>query len=179
MVTGCGRRCSSTTEPGVDQLKISKSGKSGTGVRLRFDLIESSVVEQLFGELAAVLADETDDEVRRRLYPDAYADAEAEAAYRDLTEAGLRLERSERLDACLDELRAGRSLRRTEVVLDADGTERWLRVLNDLRLSLGTRLAISEDDSYVLDPNDPDAELRARYLWLTALQDSLVTAVMG
>lgn len=160
-------------------MKISKSGKGGTGVRIRFDLIESSVVEQLFAELTAVLTDETDDEVRRRLYPDAYADAEAAEAYRDLTETGLRLERCERLDECLDELRAGRSLRRTEVVLDADGTERWLRVLNDLRLALGTRLAISEDDSYVLDPHDPDAELRARYLWLTALQDSLVTAVMG
>src|SRR5579875_15475 len=122
-VTGCGRRCSRTTEPGIDQLKISKSGKGGTGVRIRFDLVESSVVEQLFAELTAVLTDETDDEVRRRLYPDAYADAEAAAAFRDLTETGLRLERCERHDECLDELRAGRSLRRTEVVLDADGTE--------------------------------------------------------
>jgi hypothetical protein len=65
------------------------------------------------------------------------------------------------------------------VILDGDGAERWMRVLNDLRLTLGTQLNISEDDDYELDEQDPQVHLRARYLWLTALQDALVTTVMG
>jgi hypothetical protein len=70
-------------------------------------------------------------------------------------------------------------VRRTEVTLDADGAERWMRVLNDLRLTLGTQLNISEDDDYELDERDPQVQLRARYVWLTALQDALVRTVMG
>ena len=62
---------------------------------------------------------------------------------------------------------------------DAEAVERWLRVLNDLRLSVGTRIGITEDDDNALDESDPLVHLRARYLWLTALQDALVTTVMG
>ena len=61
---------------------------------------------------------------------------------------------------------------RTEVDLDADGAERWIRVLNDLRLALGTRLGITEDDDDELDESDPQVAPRARYCWLTALQDA-------
>jgi hypothetical protein len=151
------------------------------GARIRLNLAESHVLEQLFGELQDVLepgALAPSDPVRQRLYPAAYADPDADVAYRDITEAALRADRNERTDQCLAELLQGRTLRRTEVMLDADGVERWIRVLNDLRLTFGTRLDISEDDDYELDERDPQVHLRARYLWLTALQDALVTAVM-
>ena len=52
-------------------------------------------------------------------------------------------------------------------------------MLNDLRLTFGTRLDISEDDDFDLDESDPDVQLRARLPWLTALQDALVMTVMG
>lgn len=155
--------------------------RAGEEVRLRLNVAESHALEQLFGELQEVLAPdalEPSDPVRARLYPAGYADPDAARAYRELTEAGLREDRSARVDECLAELVGSRSVRRTEVRLDADAAERWLRVLNDLRLALGTRLGISEDDDYVLDEDDPQAHLRARYLWLTALQDALVTAVL-
>lgn len=151
------------------------------GARIRLNLAESHVLEGLFGELQDVLeagALGPSDPVRKRLYPAAYDDPDAEHAYRDLTESGLRADRNERTDQCLAELLQGRSLRRTEVVLDGDGVERWIRVVNDLRLTFGTRLDITEDDDYELDERDPQVHLRARYLWLTALQDALVTAVM-
>lgn len=155
--------------------------RSGDGARIRLNLAESHVLEQLFGELQEVLAPDAlapSDPVRERLYPAGYADPDAAQAYRELTEAGLREERSARVDECLADLVSNRTLRRTEIRLDADGVERWLRVLNDLRLALGTRLGISEDDDYGIDESDPLAPLRARYLWLTALQDGLVTAVL-
>jgi hypothetical protein len=161
-------------------VKLSRDGDGRARVRL--NLAESHVLEQLFHELLDVLAPDAlgpDDPVRRRLYPAAYADAGEAQAFRELTEAGLQADRSERVEGCLADLRSGRTIRRTEVVLDGEAAERWLRVLNDLRLAFGTRLQISEDDDYELDETDPDVQLKARYLWLTALQDALVTTVMG
>jgi hypothetical protein len=155
--------------------------RHGDGARIRLNLAESHVLEQLFGELQDVLepgALGPSDPVRQRLYPAAYEDPDADVAYREITEAALRADRNARTDRCLAEVLQGRSLRRTEVALDADGVERWIRVLNDLRLTFGTRLDISEDDDYELDERDPQVHVRARYLWLTALQDALVTAVM-
>ena len=158
--------------------------RSGDRVRVRLNLAESHVLAQLFGELQDVLepgALPPSDPVRQRLYPAGYDDPGAADAFRELTEGALRRERSERVDQCLGELIEGRSLRRTEVLLDADTADRWIRVLNDLRLTFGTRLEITEDDDFGvedLDPDDPEAHLRARYLWLTALQDVLVTALM-
>jgi hypothetical protein len=156
--------------------------KSGDGVRIRLNLAESHVLEQLFGELRDLLepdALDAADPVQRRLYPAGYDDPEAAEAFRELIEAGLRQDRTERVDKCLAELHAGRLLVRTDVNLDAEATERWLRALNDLRLSFGTRLGITEDDDNTLDDKDPQIGLKARYLWLTALQDVLVTTVMG
>jgi hypothetical protein len=156
--------------------------RSADGVRIRLNLAESHVLEQLFQELQGILEPGglgRSDPVQRRLYPAAYDDAEQAQAFRDLTETALRQERSERVDECLGELRRSRSLVRTDVHLDAMATERWLRVLNDLRLSFGTRLGITEDDDNAMDETDPQIGLRARYLWLTALQDVLVTTVMG
>jgi hypothetical protein len=161
-------------------VKITPDGAGGARVRL--NLAESHVLEQLFHELEDVLDPDVlgrDDPVRRRLYPAAYDDATEAQAYRELTEAGLQADRLDRVDECLADLRAGRSIRRTEVALDGESAERWLRVLNDLRLAFGTRLQISEDDDYELDETDPEVQLKARYLWLTALQDGLVTTLMG
>jgi hypothetical protein len=117
--------------------------------------------------------------VRERLYPAAYADGADAAAFRELTEAGLQQDRSERLERCRSELRRARSILRTELVLGPDDADRWIRVLNDARLTIGTRLDISEDDDGRLDASDPDVRDRARYVWLTALQDLLVTGLMG
>ena len=59
----------------------------------------------------------------------------------------------------------------------ADAT-RWLQVLNDLRLALGTRLGISEDDDEP-DLDDPEQQPRLLYHWLTAVQDTVVQHLMG
>lgn len=160
-------------------MKVTRHGES---VRARFSLAEAHLLDEVFGELADVLAPDAlpaTDPVRARLYPAGYEDAEDAAAYRELTEAGLHQDRSERLERCRSELRKARLRVRTEVVLAPDAADRWIRVLNDLRLTLGTRLDITDDDDYDLDEEDPDIRERARYVWLTALQDLLVTALMG
>jgi hypothetical protein len=145
-------------------------------VRIRLEPVESGLLETLLDDLSGVLpALEDDDPVRQRLFPSAYTDEEAASEFRSFTEDALRESRIERLAMCRAELISAGS----EVVLDDDAAGRWLAVLNDLRLTIGTRLEVSEDDDPRIDPADPQAQSRAIYQWLTAMQDSLVHAVSG
>ncbi|MCL6568207.1 MAG: DUF2017 domain-containing protein [Meiothermus silvanus] len=55
--------------------------------------------------------------------------------------------------------------------------EAWLRVLNDLRLVLGTRLDVDETTLALgLDPRDPKAPDLALYGYLSWLQEQAVEA---
>lgn len=144
-------------------------------LRMKLEPVEVSLLESLLDELTVMLeSDDADDPVVARLYPSAYTDdAAAEADYRSITESGLRSDRQERVGQCVAELALGR-----EVDLgDPDAARRWIQVLNDLRLSLGTRLGITEDEPEI-DPTDPEAQPRLVYYWLTAVQDSVVTGMM-
>jgi hypothetical protein len=145
-------------------------------VRLQFLPTEALVLAAFFDEIAeSIEADALagDDPVRMRLFPAAYPnDADADDEYRSFTESGLRAERSARAQACSEQLRRGADV----TLADGEG-ERWLQALNDLRLALGTRLDITEDEPD-LDPSEPDFHERSAYYWLTALQDSLVRALM-
>jgi hypothetical protein len=148
-------------------------------LQMRLEPVEVSLLRTLFDELAGLLdgrdGDGADD-VRARLSPPAFRDDEAaDQEFRRLTAASLRGERDERLDACRADLRGGGLVDLTE----EDAAQRWIRVLNDLRLTFGTRLGVGEDDGYELDPDDPDVELRAVYQWLTAVQDAVVVELMG
>src|SRR5262249_19076875 len=65
-----------------------------------------------------------------------------------------------------------------ELVLDAERTARWLTVLNDARLAVGTALDVTQDwDFAAHNPRDPDYELPAVYAWMTELLAELVDAV--
>jgi hypothetical protein len=167
--------------------------RSGKGVRLRLGAEEAAVVRTLVEQLVALVderpagkgelagfgisddAETPDDPVLARLFPDAYReDPDAAHEFRRYTESGLRDRK--RLDAgiVLDGLRPG------EITLDADQAQAWLRVLNDVRLALGTRLDITEefyDRLDRLDVSDPRYPTFAVYDWLTVLQESLVRAL--
>jgi hypothetical protein len=145
--------------------------------RIRLEAVESSLLGSLFDDLEGALQTLPDDDpVRQRLFPAAYlSDDEATAEFRSLTEESLRDSKAHRLGECRAELPSGEG----DIDLDDEATQRWLTVLTDLRLAIGTRLNVSEDDDPTIDPEDPDAQLRAIYHWLTALQDSLVHVVMG
>lgn len=122
-----------------------------------------------------------EDEVLRRLFPDAYAaqDPQASADFRRFTERGLRERKAAAARGMLATLdpvvgQGGR------VQLDADGARTWLAALNDIRLALGTRLGVSED-------RDPEEDLAqddpARWAWAvydftTHLQETLVRSLL-
>ena len=123
-------------------------------------------------ELRGRVDQERDHRDLRRLFPPAHADdQEAEDAYRRLVRSQLDVGR-ERAIATVQ-----RTLRND--TLSTEDAESWLRVLNDLRLVLGTRLDVTEEMSFDLDPNDPAAAELAVYAYLSWLQEQLVEALMA
>ncbi|MDT4936911.1 MAG: hypothetical protein QOG80_582 [Pseudonocardiales bacterium] len=155
-----------------------KISRRAGGVRLRLDAVEATVLAALFADFAEVMeADElaVDDDVRGRLFPAAYpGDESATAEFRAMTESGLRTDRAERARSCAAQLTEG-----GELQLADEDADTWIRALNDLRLTLGIRLGVTEDD-VDLDrgEHDPDAQEWAVYHWLTGLQDLMVRALM-
>jgi len=162
--------------------------------RLRLDFAEAEVtlLRDLLGRVGDLLADtdtdtgtgtgsDTDaerrtpaDPVLARLLPDAHReDRDVAAAYRDLTEAGLREDKQADVGAVLAALPAEAG---SAVLDDPDA---WLRAVNDIRLMMGVELDITEDTDVPQRVSDQrDFEL-AVYFWLTHLQDSLVEAVLS
>jgi hypothetical protein len=68
---------------------------------------------------------------------------------------------------------------RLTVELDPPAIEQWVGALNDVRLTLGVVLGVTEDDA---DDDPPDDDPRAAglttYHWLTWIQGSLVEVLM-
>ncbi|MBV2154158.1 DUF2017 domain-containing protein [Kitasatospora sp. SUK 42] len=179
----------------------------GGGAAIALDEVEASILRSLEvqmleligpgpgGEggdpLAALFAEGPTeapaDPVLARLFPDAYgdpaapADAETQAAsgeFRRYTELDLRARKRE--DA-LQVIRTLDGLGGEGVLkLATPDCLRWLGALNDLRLALGVRLEVTEEDEqglYALPDGDQRKPLVMAYLWLGALQESLLEAI--
>ncbi|MER5443213.1 DUF2017 domain-containing protein [Streptomyces sp. NPDC002790] len=134
------------------------------------------------------------DAVLRRLFPDAYGGpgAEGESA-EDADE--LRAHSSEFRRFTENDLRAGKredalAVIRTLDLLSPAGdggavlklsqaeSVQWMRALNDLRLAIGTRLDITDEEDtdllYRLPDDDARKPMVMAYLWLGGLQETLV-----
>jgi Domain of unknown function (DUF2017) len=138
------------------------------------------------------------DPVLRRLFPDAYSDpekapdspAEAEehrahsAEFRRYTENDLRAGKRENALAVIRALDALAPVDEGGAVLKLAPQEsrQWLGTLNDLRLAIGARLEITDEDDtdllYGLPDEDPRKPMVMAYLWLGGLQETLVTTLM-
>lgn len=119
-----------------------------------------------------------DDPALARLFPDAYPDdPEAASDFRRYTEGDLRARKVDAASVAARTLHAGGG----RVELDPEQAQAWLGVLNDLRLTLGTRLEVTEEHEEVfgrLSDDDPRKQLWYIYDWLSFLQQSLVEALM-
>ncbi|MFJ9809802.1 DUF2017 domain-containing protein [Streptomyces sp. NPDC101158] len=185
---------------------------SGGGAAVALDEVEISILRSLAvqlmeligpgdepveGEdpLAALFAEGPSeppaDPALRRLFPDAYGDdtdelRQAAADFRRFTENDLRARK--RQDALmvvrsLDALASAAAGEGGGVLkLTPDESRAWLGALNDLRLTIGTRLDVTEDDEseqlYRLPDSDPRKPMVMAYLWLGGLQESLVETLM-
>ncbi|MDN0197116.1 DUF2017 domain-containing protein [Streptomyces sp. S.PNR 29] len=138
------------------------------------------------------------DPVLRRLFPDAYSDPEEvpaspqeaeerraySAEFRRFTENDLRAGKRDNALAVirsLDEL-ASAGEGGAVLKLSAEESQRWLGALNDLRLAIGSRLEITDEDEtdllYRLPDEDPRKPMVMAYLWLGGLQETLVSTLM-
>jgi hypothetical protein len=136
----------------------------------RLDAHEVDLLRGLLDDVMTVIGSGDDNAITRRLFPDASPDPEVakdlkELLYDDLREAKLDAARTMRGSVPDD----GR------VDLDTDTAEVWLSALNDVRLTIGTSIDVTEE-TYGVEPDEGDAMLHL-YHWLTFLQDTLVEAV--
>ncbi len=146
------------------------SRANGGGVRLELDAEERALLAGIGEELHALLDEQPDDPSLRRLYPPAHEDEKLEQEFRELTRSQLAAGRERAIEIL--ERTAGNEL------LSAEEADAWLRVLNDARLVLGTRLDVTEDyDWEALDANTPRAQELALYAYLSWLQEQLVEAM--
>jgi hypothetical protein len=140
------------------------------------------------------------DPVLRRLFPDAYSDpeqaatspqtAEEQRAYsaefRRYTENDLRAGKRDSALAVirsLDEIASASAGEGGAVLsLSPEESQQWLGALNDLRLAIGSRLEITDEDDtdllYRLPDEDPRKPMVMAYLWLGGLQETLVSTLM-
>ncbi|MFD7491401.1 DUF2017 domain-containing protein [Streptomyces sp. NPDC059832] len=134
-----------------------------------------------------------------RLFPEAYGDEDSEvraasAEFRRFTENDLRARKRDDALTVVRTLDALTIAGNGGAVLELTGDEcrNWLGALNDLRLTIGTRLEVSDEDEdgaegeggggagslYRLPDSDPRKPMVMAYLWLGALQETLVETLM-
>ena len=160
-------------------MKPFKAARGGELVA-RLEPAEAGILGLLLDQLEQLLTadadDVGDDPVLGRLFPDGHrSDPELAADYRELTESSLRSAKADDLAM----VRASLPAEGGEVRLDADQAGAWLRTSNDLRLALGTRLDISEDTEPPEEMAGEEDQQLAVYYWLTAVQGSLVDALVA
>jgi hypothetical protein len=176
------------------------------GVTARFAPGQASIVRSLVSQIIELVSDEDEskpertgthpgldalaaqlglsdnaelpaDPILARLLPDAYADdADASAEFRRYTEISLRSGKVAAAQTVLATLpESGGKVR-----LKTEDAQAWLRALNDVRLSLGVVLGVTDDFDDQMDDlsaEDPRAAYVGVYQWLGYLQESLVEAL--
>ncbi len=128
-----------------------------------------ALLVDLGSQLEEVL--DSDDPDLRRLFPTAYPDdPEKDAGYQILA-------RSELSDARRAAISTVQQTHDNEVLTEDELTD-WMALTNDLRLVLGTKLDVAEDDTYDdLDPLDPRLPVLEIYHVLGSVLHEIVEAL--
>jgi hypothetical protein len=160
--------------------------RAGDGLRLTLSEPEHELLRTLPAELRELYEDDSGtDEARARLFPRAYLDPteeQSEDEWQELVHPELLRDRLDAVARVVDALAAASSGRRGALVVELgpDDVQALLGVLNDARLTLGTRLGVTEEmDVTELDQSDPHAAVFAVYSWLTYLEGELVETLLG
>ena len=151
------------------QQPVMPNGDGTYSLNLREE--ERALISAIVPDLRGLLADDPNDEMLTRLFPTARPDdPEAEAEFRGMVRDELVTKRLSRLDIVAELAEA--------TVLDQEQLAAWMGAVNDLRLVLGTRLEVTEDDEFEDDPgvDDPESVARSAYWYLGWLLEHLVEA---
>lgn len=163
-------------------------------VHLELDEIEAKLLEQLLDQMIDLLqpfdvpqdidplermvgmngpTQAPQDPALARIFPNAYEDEVAAGEFRQYTEPDLRATKISHARTARETLENWQE----ELMLDSSTANAWLLALNDLRLTLGTRIGIGQlrpPDEDLHNEQDPAFHL---YDWLTYLQGTLVDAI--
>lgn len=148
--------------------RVRMNGDGTLGIRL------SDAERALIATVGSQLADELDDPddmSLQRLFPPGYSDdAARDAGYQVTMGDELRRRHLSAARLLVETAHADR--------LDAEQADAWLRSINAVRLVLGTRLDITEDEHPVrIGPDDPDLSSWVAYDFLSGLLDELITTL--
>jgi hypothetical protein len=139
------------------------------GYRVNLGRAEQRLVTEGLDELRVMLANKDPD--TRRLFPTAYVtDAGLDAEYKKMVGDELLTGQLEALDL-VERTLDGQTVDRGEL-------EGWMRALNGVRLAIGTKLDVGEEEAVEIDPDDPNAHLMFVYQVLTVLLGAVVQALM-
>jgi hypothetical protein len=132
---------------------------------LRIPQAERQILRTLPRQLRGILS--SDDPALNRLFPPAYGDdAEGNEEFERLVKGDLLAQRMTSLEVMEATIDAQR--------VDEEQLLSWLGAINDLRLILGTRLDVSEEDFPDVDEADPRAGAYALYYYLGWLEEQVV-----
>jgi hypothetical protein len=150
-------------------VKRTRSGKIAWTLSDQERDVLSSSVEQM----RVLLSHAASDPDLRRLFPTGYHDDADADAFWQITMHDQLLDRHL---ASLDTLQLAIGMDQ----MSEDDAEGALRALNQLRLVLGTKLDVTENDQISdLDPDDPETPARALYDYLGWLQEWMIEALSG
>lgn len=151
---------------------VRRSRRGGFDVRISGP--EREVLETLPETLRAIVASrDTHDPVVRRLYPGAYLDDEAASReFDDVVHDDLLERRMAAVETFERTVRANH--------LTEDEMVDWLAALNDARLVLGVRLAVTEESTGADFAHDTEAAAAFElYRYLSYLEEHVVQALGG
>jgi hypothetical protein len=153
----------------------------GGAIDVTLTEVEVGVLRAVASEMRGVLAEPREFGFTARLFPPAYLDdPEAQAEYARLMTDELAQGKRDALASFEATLGRG-GIRRGgwRVRLSADEAQAWLAVLNDARLTVGTRLDVTEETyERELDPGDPSTPAHEVFRYLGYLEDYLVQTIM-
>jgi hypothetical protein len=155
------------------QRRVARSPAGGFDLRIPGS--ERDVLRVLPDQLRRLLdeGDAAEDPALRRLYPSAYLDDPVAAAEFD---GFVRDDLTEQRTMAIETM--ARTIDSTH--LDEEEVSAWLAAINDLRLVLGVRLAVTEESER--EDFEGDEESRASYalyVYLSILEEDIVEALSG
>ncbi len=137
------------------------------GIRVRVEPQVRALIGSMVEQLRELLLVDEGAELTR-LYPNAYPDdPELEAGFCEVVHDQLLMQRLDAIDVVVATIDADD--------LTVDEADAWLSTINQIRLVLGTRLDVQEDD-HEIDPDDPDAAAAVVYQLLSHVLDALTSA---
>lgn len=141
-------------------------------LKIKLNAEEAALLRRVVDEITQVIAGDEATPMHERLFPDAFEDPEETKKYNTMVGDELKSNKLRALAVMRETL--GDS-GRVSATLATSEAHLWLTALTDIRLAIGVRLDVSEEDmGREPDPADPDGLALVVLHWLGWLQETMV-----